>query len=259
MGALASSLYFARLLNQHMPPVYWVILACTVWLIYLVDHLADSYSLAETMVSPRRLFYRNNRKIVAILITLGFLFTIVLLFSAPIHILKFGIPGAILVGLYLLINQISIKFQKYYVPRELIISVLYLYGVCVLPIMQAGRISSEVYLYLASFLLLILGNVLIYTFYEVMEDEQSSVQTLSRVFQLEVLRKLNLFLLFLSGGIFSYLMISKQAPIKFSILGLIMAAGLFAIQYFTKFFTLYNGYANISDGLFLIPLILLLI
>lgn len=258
IGALASSLFFVRLLDQQMPPLYWIILASTVWLIYLTDHLADSYSESKGIVLFRKLFFKNNQKIVTALIVIVALFTIVLLFFAPIHFFKFGIPGAILIALYLLINQVSVKFKKYIFPRELIISVLYLYGVCGLPIIHANTIRSELYPYLVGFLLLILGNVLIYAFYEARDDALSGVQTLSLVIMPEGTRKLNLVLLLISCGIFSYLLVFGSAPITFSILGLIIAVGLFVVQYFTKFFAQNKGYGIIADGIFLTPLILLL-
>ena len=53
LGALCSGFFASRIVGAEMEGPYWIVLALTVWIVYMLDHLVDAYRLKAKSSSLR--------------------------------------------------------------------------------------------------------------------------------------------------------------------------------------------------------------
>lgn len=249
---------FARIiLDSECPPLTPVILCLTVWLIYTLDHLLDARGLKDKSDKPAYRWHYVNRKILwPILLAAGLANAgLSLVFLSP-KILVFGCIMGGMVVLYTLVHQKMMGSGLTYLFKEGWISTIYTAGIWGVPLLSNGTAPGiPVVLTIIIYLLLVLINVLIYSFYDYHTDGQESQQTMATVAgrktTAHLLRLLILSVLILIMA--DFMIQDDQAMWKFYIILLSMAAVLGSIIAFPRFFSRNKRYGRLADAVFLVP------
>ena len=253
---------FARVfLDCDCPPATPFLLCGTVWLIYTLDHLLDARILKDDSAKPAYRWHWQYRKILwPVLLAAGACLAIVSLVFLPGRILVFGCILGSIVILYTLVNQGKRRLHRKYLFREGWISLIYTAGVWGAPLLYHGSIPDlATQLAIMVYLLLVMINVLIYTYHEYRLDLAASQLTLATVTGRKttrhLLRLLMLCVLTLILAAFLILDDAGQPNAYYLLLG--MAGGLGLILSFPRFFSKHARYGILADGLFLLPGLLL--
>lgn len=229
-----------------------MLLGASVWLIYLTDHLADGYfspNIYDKAFSVK--FFRKHR-----LYILGFAFLLLLLiiflsFHADRKILLFGMPGGIVVMAYLWMNQWQVRYKKNIVPREMIISIVYIYGTAGYPFLSAKSYFWTDYVFLTGFLFLVTVNVLIYSWFGTDPQKGSDFPGFVVRFGSDTTLRVIRILLF-SAALF-FLVTFGVNRTGFSIIGLLMCAGFWFILGKPEYMRKENRYGVLADLVFILP------
>lgn len=148
-----------------VPPSF--ILGLSVWIIYLCDHLWDSYRFQPNKISKYHIFSRHQPVFVCLILLLAAIDAFLIFYFLPWGII---IPGAILsfsVILYLFLQHILSEKLRPRFPKEIIISIIYILSVWLIPMMETRDIKTGL---LFIHFLLVFINVLIFSYFERNED-----------------------------------------------------------------------------------------
>jgi len=252
-GALAVSFYFSSLLNIVLPKIYWPALAISVWLIYISDHMADSLILNKPELSRVLSFFLKRRLILILMTTFLAIILSMLLIMAPRSMVFFGAIGGIFVLAYLIINQAQNKYNILIIPRELIISLFYVYGTCGYPVFLAGKLSVIDVLFAIGIFFLTLTNVLIYSCFEHSKDRIEGVKSVAVIISERFAYVSGILCSSAAVLLFSVGLVSGIKSYYFSTTGLVMSLILLSILLFRQFYRQKQLYGIIADLVFLIP------
>lgn len=143
LGSLAVGYLAVRLLDVIPNPYWWPILALSVWIIYSFDHLLDGYKHKNNGKIERHNYYFRNRKII---IPIMGLFSLIVVILSFLYLDKGIITGGILLGIITLLYFLTINFSsvniRYFIPKELIISIIYTTGIVMAPIIWKGELPE---------------------------------------------------------------------------------------------------------------------
>jgi len=249
---------FARLLlDCKCPPLTPVILCMTVWMIYTFDHLLDARSLMEKSGKPAyRWHFANRRILLPILLVVGLATVGLSLVFLPARILVFGCIIGGFVVFYVLIHQGVMGWRLTYLFKEGWISILYTAGIWGVPLLSYGAISDiPLLLTIIIYLLLVLINVLIYSYHDCYTDGLEKQQTLAtiagRKFTSHLLRLLILSVLMLIMA--AFLILEGPSMLAVFIILISMTSVLGLIIAFPHFFSKNERYGILADGVFLLP------
>ncbi|MCK4856200.1 MAG: hypothetical protein KAT31_18100, partial [Bacteroidales bacterium] len=174
----------------------------------------------------------------------------------PLRIL---IPGCIMAGLvvfYTLAHQGMLGSRMTYLFKEGWISIIYTVGIWGVPLLSYGAVPDiPVLLTIIIYLLLVLINVLIYSYHDYHTDCQESQQTLATVYGRKItfhlLRLLILSVLMLIMS--AFLILDDQAMGKVYIILLSMTTLMGLIIAFPRLFSKNERYDFLADAVFFLP------
>ncbi len=249
---------FARLiLDCECPQLTPVILCLTVWLIYTLDHLLDARALKGKSGKPAYRWHYQNRKILRPALLAAGLATVGLsLVFLPLRVLIFGCIMGGLVAFYTLVQQGMSGSRMIYLFKEGWISIIYTAGIWGVPLLYYGAVPDiTVLLTIIIYLLLVLINVLIYSYHDYYTDCRESQQTLATVTGRKttshLLRLLILSVLMLI--IVAFLILDDQSMWKVNIILLSMTTLMGLIIAFPRFFSKNVRYGIMADAVFFLP------
>ncbi len=178
----------------------------------------------------------------------------------PSRILVFGCVIGSFVALYTMVHHGVMGLRKRYLFKEGWISTIYTAGIWGVPLLYHGEVKDLPILGIVLIYgLLVLINVLIYSYHEYYTDPDESQLTLAVVAGRQVvnhlLRLLVLCVLILITAAFLFM---GDAELKIACLLLLgMAVGLGLIICFPHFFHKNRRFGILADGVFLLPGLLL--
>lgn len=255
-GVLAVSYFFVQINKVQLPIAYWVSLGLTVWFIYLADHLADSYLPGMYSNKTELQALHEYRKLLSRNIITAIILLIPIVFFLPWKIILFGIAGAVLVIIYLVINQIQNHLNKYLLPRELVISLFYIFGTAGVPFYYANSLTSSASLSLIAFFLLILSNTMIFAYAEYPEDKKHGIRSLAVTVKPQLTRILGILFAVCACLLFSYLAFYTESS-QFGIIGLLIGSVLLLLILFLAKSPL-SITCILADAILILPLVLTL-
>lgn len=131
--AVVWNLLFSSSLHVRHEPSVPLALGCSVWLIYLVDHVLDVGRSPSPPAAdpPRKVFVRRNRPTIVLLAILGTLLTAVFAwkFLEP-AVFRAGLGGAAVVAVYFGSVHLLPPESRRRWPRESVVAFLFACGVC---------------------------------------------------------------------------------------------------------------------------------
>lgn len=259
LGALFSGMMVADLLSIPMPPIWYLLLPVSVWVIYTADHLLDAYRLQQSAHTARHLFHHRYFSRIFPIWLFGILFCIAAgLFWVPLPILWFGLGmgGWVLIHLGL-VQLIGSRISRF-LHKELGVGTIYAAGVWGgAMVLTAVPLSWEIWLCALQFLGLALVNLLVFSIYEYQTDELDGHTSFVRAIGPEQARKwvagfgaLGIAMVVLQVGV-----VNEGAMFVVQLIYLSMLGILLWINASPKRFGPNERYRLIGDGVFLLPVI----
>ncbi len=256
-GVFCGYTFAGLILGCGGPPVTPVFLCGTVWVIYTLDHLLDARSLGGGSTRPAYRWHHENRKWLWPLVMVTSVAMVALSVAfLPGRILAFGFVLGALVGIYSLIHQGMVKTGKKYLFKEGWISILYTAGVWGVPLLCHWRIpDTREILVMIVYGLLVLTNVLIYSYHECYEDRRGSKKSMATEWgRKNTSHVLRLLILTILSMIMALFLISENRDLMPAyIILLCMVTVLGGILAFPGFFGRKERYGLLADGAFLLP------
>ncbi len=261
-GSLSIGYLIVRLLNLDTPISWWFILALSVWVVYSVDHILDSFvNNDEAMNQRHRFFFRYRTQILVIVGT-----TAVLDFVLSIIFLEIDlvIMGLIILGItviYFSVINLASRVVYVKIPKELIISLIYMAGIALAPFYWYGQLPALFIIYILLIVwLLAFSESVIAGYFEYEVDKSDNHTSFSIKYGLETSRKFIISLhtiieisiliaLFRVDGIFYFAVLFNTLLMNF-LLGIMI---MFPNNSFIK-----KNYRLIGESAFILPLSLLL-
>jgi len=240
VGAI-SVLYLLQISNDIKVPIaaYWA-LGSAIWVVYFMDHWLDAKK--KVAASPRRIFYKENRRALLILAFFPAFSGLVSVFFIPKEIL---VSGAILVMVcwaYLSFNRLlaSVYF------KELCVAIVFAMA-CSLPVWSMGAFTQPVIVLIMLLGLLALSNLLVFAYYESEEDRQEGFHSIA----LLINPKTHRILVWLLLGLMITLSLSLKVEWRFSAFIVFSSFMLGLIMTLPDFFSIGERYRMLGDGIFL--------
>lgn len=256
-GVASSAVLACKLLGVAPPPIYFMLLPLSVWILYLADHLADGIRQANRQQASRYQFYYLHRKAFTFLLTIVALVGILLLVRFyDKTIFLFGGSVSLLIVLYFAGQQLRFKRLISAFPKELLIALGYSWGIWGVPVLLSHHPGGELQLLgMCSFLLIVLMNVLIYSLYEEHGDRVYGYSSLAiKMGQLRLTKLITVLAGFNFAADAMILLFAREnmwmaAGTLFMLMGLTLVAIARNPQLFAK----HSLYGIIADALFLLP------
>ena len=262
LGACVGTMFIAKFLVVTITFASLIALALCVWLIYTADHLRDAYRLKKRVAHTARHRYHQTRfKTIAIAWAVVAAIGIVVLFFIPLRLLYYGIglTGAVIVY-FVLTHRTSLSR---WFPKEFMTALLYTIGVF-LPVLTcySDPLYWNVGVLFSQYFFLALGNLLLFSWFEVKADQLDQHES----FALSMGRPLtrNIILLCLGvvivSALFMLLVVSSSLTSTIA-QGTVIVMGLILLTIMMRpaYFQAHDRYRLIGDGVFLVPIIPLLL
>lgn len=251
IGAVLVSMLIARQLNLEVPVLIYLTLAVAVWLIYTWDHLSDAAGI-DNPSTFRHQFHKRYQKVLLGSMVVGLIVGATLVFYLPIQTVYFGVAAAALVMVYFLL----VKFWDGFVYKEIVSALLYSLGVFVGPLSLYQEFSLFIILMYFQILVIALMNLMIFSLFEDKTDKADGFVSLIQL--LGDRSKLVINILFvLSMSITAVLFLVFQLPDSIALLFTAMSAILLLINLNQKYFNSFDRYRILGDGIFYLPLLVL--
>lgn len=255
-GTLASLLLSANILNSDIDGITYLVLGLVVFIIYSFDHLIDGIKSKGAGTKYSDVFFYEHRNFIILMLIVCVLIslTLIILFL-PLGIIIPGLFFSLLMAVYFLLHFSNYLIVKKFFIKELWISFIYSIVIWGLAYFNSDRNPGlEEYILFLSFLIMILANVLIYSYY----DYKTSDREVSMISgQLKKIRKLIyssllLAILLLGASMFFH---GEILAVYFIMTGI--ALMLFISIRFDKVMSSNALYGIIADAAFLLPCILM--
>lgn len=143
LGTVAVGYMATRLLYVEANLYWWIILPLSVWFIYSSDHIIDSYKNKGAAVIYRHKFhYLYRKKIIAIMLIAGIVALVLSIRFLDFHIIISGLLLSAFIGLYFILIIIYNKKKTVFLQKELIIAMVYSFGIFLAPVYWHGSLPS---------------------------------------------------------------------------------------------------------------------
>ena len=255
LGSVGSYAFACKALNQPVSVVLALILSISVWIIYLTDHLLDSLKQRSPPSGKYDMFY-HRRTFIFILFLLVLLDVFLVIKYLPYEYLLNGVFLGVLMCLYLVAQHFLKEKYRLFFPKEIMISAIYIMAVWFFPVMLTTRLQTGSVLLLLAHFLVVLTNVSLFSFFERSEDiKNAKSSALSRLTESHIKLIISLLCIFsllsaIASWMFLRLSVSAFVIIALSLIYLLEI-------YFSDPRLMKSYYAEITDGAFLILLVLL--
>jgi len=261
-GALASCLFAFKIIDVPASIPLFIVLGISVFSIYSFDHIVDGIRKEGfTDTGSHRFFFVHRKVLIGIVILAVMAGISLAVIFLDKEIIKFGIFVGIFLIVYFLFNQTkNTAWQKMFF-KEFWIAVIYTLVIWGLPIIENSYLVEIPAILMAiSFGFLVLGNVLIYSYYGFISDGLEREKSIAIQFGRKKSRMFIILALCFSADallaelIFFHLFRS----IDYTVL-ILMNFGLMLIIYQKDKFEKNNLYGVLADALFLLPVLSVLI
>ena len=143
LGTLAVGYMATKMLHVSTNPIWWIILPMSVWVVYTLDHIIDSYKNKMEAVIYRHKFHYLNRKLISIVMILTGIITMVLsVLFLDTQIIRLGLFLSLFIVCYLALISFLNQSESIFLQKELIIAIAYNTGIFMAPLYWYGSLPS---------------------------------------------------------------------------------------------------------------------
>ncbi|MCF8348550.1 MAG: hypothetical protein K9G61_07020 [Bacteroidales bacterium] len=262
LGVGCMGIFAAHLLESTVPQNWLLLLLMAAWVMYTADHLVDAQKRKSLAVNPRHVFhyqYRKQLTLILVLVSLVVLITSLLSFSAKTLVTAMGI--LLVVGVYFSLLRWLPEKQKKFIPKELIIALIYVSGIWFIPLLFSTKTNTGHIVLILFIILLVWIETTIASWYEYKTDVTDGHHSFTTVFGKERTRRIlkRLVLLTISLLIISGLFFTEvSCRISFLLL-LIVASGLLLLMFKPGYFEKNERYRLMGESLFYLPALIVFI
>lgn len=252
LGAVCSAAWFAKGFDVQLRPYAFLALGLTVWIIYTADHLLDARKVAKEASTYRHRFHQQYFKILAVCLVIAVVIDFGFIFFVRVQILYAGLALFSIVVLYLLVNR-WLSFVK-----ELVIAIVYCSGV-LLPTLslKSTGLSTGDYLWIVSFFLTALINLMVFSIYDFPSDKSDGYNSFVRTFGVRLTQQILSVFFLVQVGLAGMLAVHGFWNVA-TVLS-VMNITLFLLFIKPSYFAKADLYRVVGDGVFLFPVVLLLV
>ena len=262
LGACVGTVFVAKFLVVPITFASLVALGICVWLIYTADHLRDAYRLKRRVAHTARHRYHQTRfKAIAVAWCIVALLGLVLVYFLPLRLIYFGIALVGAVAVYFALTQRTSLTR--WLPKEFMTALLYTTGIF-LPSLAAysDPLYWNIGVLFFQYFFLALSNLLLFSWFEVEVDIQDRHESFALSIGRPLTRKIILLGLgvVITTSLFMLLVISTSTASMVA-QGTVLAMGLalLVITLRPSYFQSRERYRLLGDGVFLLPIIPLLL
>lgn len=254
LGSVISSMFLARVMGVEVTSSMMTGLAIAIWLIYTFDHLRDAYKAPGEANNPRHAFHQKFFKPIVGVAVVVFSVGVYNLQYLPWATIEIGLVLVVLSGLYF----IYLMLAKKAINKELFAATVYVAGIATAPLSQVNSFQIEWLLVLIAFWILAYGNLLIIPLYEVELDEKDNQESIVTRLGVKKVRSILIWLLILCTVLIQYYGY-ESGNMQAYIIMLLMVFTLIVLLVRPRYFRQFQLYRILSDGIFFLPGILLLL
>lgn len=262
IGSIFSSFLIVKLLNVEPGWAFWIILPVSVWIIYTLDHIIDAYRLKKQANTFRHTFHFQYLKPFIVIIIATSVFNLfVILFWLEKEIIYFGVTLSFATIIYFLLLHFSGK-KSSFLPKEAFVSIIYTCGVWGGPVALMNYNLSQIqFMFLITFFLLVLADVLLLSYYEIDSDKKDNHSTITVKYGQAVTKKIILTLLLNVFVLSAFIIFSNEIFLHRVIAKLFLIMGLIQVLIigFPRIFIKNYLYRYIVEWIFWIPGLALLL
>ncbi|MBX2900910.1 MAG: hypothetical protein KF775_14760 [Cyclobacteriaceae bacterium] len=247
VGAILTSLFFARLLHTPVRVYGLAALGLTVWIIYTADRLIDVQHLQKPATSNRHRFHQQHA--VGLWVAVAFALVVVCGLVAFVYqpIRMRGFLLAPFICLYLL-------FQKRLPVKEFAVALFYTIGIVLPALPERWELLLPGTVWIVQLFLVALANIVLFAWFELDLDFKMGQASLATRIGNSAVRRL-LSTLLVVGLVLSFVVAFFYAA------GWVFTAmwlGLIGLFTFRSYFAKHERYRLWGDAIFYLPLIGLL-
>lgn len=254
LGAVISSLFLARVMEVQVTTSMMLGLAIAIWLIYTFDHLRDAYKAKGKATNPRHAFHQKYFNELVGAAAAVFCVGAYNLEALPWATIRLGLVLIVISGLYF----VYLMLAKKAINKELFAATVYVAGIATAPLSQIESFQMEWLLVLIVFWMLAYCNLLLIPLYEFEMDQTDQQDSIVTRLGVSRVRTLLIVLLVICTIITLFYAYQADSLIALPIL-LLMAFTLMVLLLKPVYFRQYQLYRILSDGIFFLPGILLLL
>ena len=228
-------------------------LASAIWLIYTVDHLIDAHKTKGKADNPRHAFHQKNKTLLMIMAGLAFVAGLINTFYLPIRTVCFGGVLVGLSGLYFLYLQ-QPECAK---GKAFFAAFVYTAGVVAGPGSLASDLELGQLFPVLQIMLLAYANLLLISLYEIaMDKSDQKVSAATDKGEKRVNQQVWCLTLMVCLVAAALCAAQPQQLLNQSLMAL-MATVLMTLLKFKTYFRRYQLYRVLADGIFFLPLMVL--
>jgi hypothetical protein len=256
VGSLMCSLFVSKLMNTSPGWAYWILLPVAVWIIYTIDHLIDAFRLEENASTYRHKFHFIHRNVLGIIIIILLLGAVIILINwLEKSILIFGIGLSVFTVFYLAYLFFA-AHKSLQISKEVFVSLIYVFGIWGGQLVLVNyKMDIGQFLLFIIFLLLVLADVLVLSYFEIDSDRIDSHQTFAVKYGEIKTRQVIVILVFITLFLDIYLVVFESKHLYRIMAKLFMMMGLILMLLlsYPKFFRRNEMYRYLAEALFWIP------
>lgn len=254
LGVVSGAYFASRIFNVSPSVYFWITLVSAVWVIYTFDHILDGIRSKDKTINKTYIFHFSYRfQLMSVIAVVAGFATICVLFFLEKELIMFGVSTFVLVAIYLLLNY-ALHEKRRFFPKELIISILYTWGVFGGCLILNDHVSMFEGLVIINYFLIVFGNVLLFSLFDSVEDGINKFNTLTVNFGTTFTKKLILVTL-TTAFFFSMFIGLYYSQWLVSFILAIMNLTLLLTILFPTFFSKNGYYRIIADAIFFLPAI----
>lgn len=179
LGVLAFGVLAQKISGVNFPIAWWLCMSLSVWVVYISDHLLDSHRTQKTDLILKYHFFRVNFNALIYLVGLAAVSALqIAYFYLPLSIFLYGLATSFLCTMYLIYSYL---FKKYWIPKELLIAIIYAWAIWYVPLLT-GNEKMKMIFFMVLTALLAFENLLLITFFENTQDRNMHVHNILQVF-----------------------------------------------------------------------------
>ncbi len=135
VGTVMVGLLVVRIFDVIPPPVWWLVLPCTVWVVYTVDHLLDGWKSKGKACIKRHYFHYKHRKPLLVIVFISSCTSLFLSLTYFTIDILLG-AGLILIAAAFYFTAVFFKGSRasLLLQKELFIAFIYCLGICFTPL-----------------------------------------------------------------------------------------------------------------------------
>ncbi len=253
-GALATGVLVVRMLQVKPQPVWWLVLALAVWVVYTTDHLIDGFALKQQATILRhRMHYRYRYLFMTGVLLASVASVLLVFFFMDRKILLWGLllgTGAVL---YLMVVLLFHQKGSYF-HKEFFIALFYVTGISLAPVEWYGHMLSVFqWLTLTVLFLLAWAEGLLMAVYEQKEDAADNTASFSTYYGIRMTFKFSGWLVLLAFWV-SFVLLWLHHGFQWGhFLLMCMAAVLSTLVFFPAFFVRNQRYRWLGEFTFWLP------